>query len=1000
MIEANAARDDDVIAATAYQYIETLGPDVSERTENEILDAATKIAKEHGISGNDFTDTLVGYSFMYSHPKNTRDSLKKYFSKVAGDNVELRNETLDELLKVLPKQLPKKEETDAAGMEEGRNHLGEREYKTYDSWRAAVKKVDANATYDGDKDICQAFTADKKPIGQWEGDVGSIATHFDEAVIDEATQYQLTLDIVSVTQAHVNDVTDLADSLNLTYSPSGEALEKCVEDDGGVTSMTFTGTKAALIKFCDSEQISDGGDKALADLAKADITLKLKEEEVIESTGDAISKNGIVINIDFSDNEAIIFVPATLAKSVEEAIDAVNDAAKAEPKIFADMGPDYTLEDGQEYEMEGQAGWNLFYSKQEDEELDEALFTDGAAYAFVGEFGYRLNYNENGRNGPDDFLKFIREHINNEIPESIMSLNWGDIDPTDYDAHEKLTEEEQKAVQTLLNDAEEGDGDTWYIPDHSWDSRTEKAVETLEEHGVETNDLNEDEIEEYVWKNYFDGNSRALDDTVEKSKASYYDDYDRSEVEEHIEKLEKQFNEDKMEQYLKKEIPSILKVEFSGIDVGDNGGRYGITVTSSKKLSDEQKTKLTSELSGQMSDGWGEGAEQQDTGIQLADGYVDLSIDFSEPADKLKLTKEAPIPSDIKKFGKDVLASIHSTMKKYVKPRVDKARKAVANAIAPKESARPAWVPSIIEDASVSEFIATAQKAKVAKEAFFTFSGKKFQIAEAALTEEKGTALSQAADRLENVVQRLAGFVSRVDDSPMARQYARKIERCSDELSRLVEVFDRDTHENPADFKMKESVTEAVAKLDTKTAFHLKKLDIDGISKPSIESLLAAVSAGKSLTAQNKSVLKRLLPKLMQLATSANTSLLAKAGSEEPHLDTALLEKAYAKIGSYLDVTAEVAKKWVLDAANLDETSHGKILSKLTEKGFEHFSDGDYGAVFLTDDDAENFGGELSSSFVLPELTDVQALAKEVGLGSVEVQELAKAEYHQLLNAE
>jgi hypothetical protein len=64
---------------------------------------------------------------------------------------------------------------------EAKNHLGETEYTTFDSWKRAAKKKDAAVWFDGDKDIAQAMVGPKpykkgetKSIGEWDGAVGSI----------------------------------------------------------------------------------------------------------------------------------------------------------------------------------------------------------------------------------------------------------------------------------------------------------------------------------------------------------------------------------------------------------------------------------------------------------------------------------------------------------------------------------------------------------------------------------------------------------------------------------------------------------------------------------------------------------------------------------------------------------------------------------------------------------------------------------------------------------
>ena len=63
-----------------------------------------------------------------------------------------------------------------------KNHLGEREYKTYSAWLRAVKRIDSNAIIDGTHDIAYAMYADGiKGIGEWTGDSGVLYQSSDDA---------------------------------------------------------------------------------------------------------------------------------------------------------------------------------------------------------------------------------------------------------------------------------------------------------------------------------------------------------------------------------------------------------------------------------------------------------------------------------------------------------------------------------------------------------------------------------------------------------------------------------------------------------------------------------------------------------------------------------------------------------------------------------------------------------------------------------------------------
>jgi len=53
--------------------------------------------------------------------------------------------------------------------DEMKNHLGEREFQTYEGWKRAVKKIDINAEFTGDREIDNAVG-----IGEWDGSVGCI----------------------------------------------------------------------------------------------------------------------------------------------------------------------------------------------------------------------------------------------------------------------------------------------------------------------------------------------------------------------------------------------------------------------------------------------------------------------------------------------------------------------------------------------------------------------------------------------------------------------------------------------------------------------------------------------------------------------------------------------------------------------------------------------------------------------------------------------------------
>lgn len=50
------------------------------------------------------------------------------------------------------------------------NHLGEKEYSSYESWKRACREANASVTFEGNKEICNA----KPGVGEWDGEKGSV----------------------------------------------------------------------------------------------------------------------------------------------------------------------------------------------------------------------------------------------------------------------------------------------------------------------------------------------------------------------------------------------------------------------------------------------------------------------------------------------------------------------------------------------------------------------------------------------------------------------------------------------------------------------------------------------------------------------------------------------------------------------------------------------------------------------------------------------------------
>jgi hypothetical protein len=48
-------------------------------------------------------------------------------------------------------------------------------FQTFQGWKRAVRERCANVTFEGDKDICQAW-GDGKYAGEWDGETGEVFT--------------------------------------------------------------------------------------------------------------------------------------------------------------------------------------------------------------------------------------------------------------------------------------------------------------------------------------------------------------------------------------------------------------------------------------------------------------------------------------------------------------------------------------------------------------------------------------------------------------------------------------------------------------------------------------------------------------------------------------------------------------------------------------------------------------------------------------------------------
>jgi len=134
-----------------------------------------------GINNHDITvvrdETEEPVSKFVFSPRGSSVMVKRVGS---ADGYLMISKDVEELLaKAVPER--KIDHPDDEEVKEGLNHMGDKEYKTYDSWKAACKKCCDTCWVDGNKDIAQAMVGPKpfkhgetKAIGEWDGEKGSI----------------------------------------------------------------------------------------------------------------------------------------------------------------------------------------------------------------------------------------------------------------------------------------------------------------------------------------------------------------------------------------------------------------------------------------------------------------------------------------------------------------------------------------------------------------------------------------------------------------------------------------------------------------------------------------------------------------------------------------------------------------------------------------------------------------------------------------------------------
>ena len=183
------------------------------------FDPVPGVAMEDPNKGGDLSDTILDLYEKYQETKdpqimeeikNLSKHMAQRFTRAELDRRVYRRTLAQKLRKAgNPTLLVKRE---AGG---SKNHMGERCFKTYEAWKRAVKAIDPDAKFDGDKDICFAGK-----IGEWDGVEGCIYGSYKKEASKRKSQRDLKLgDEISIG-------TDFGDTI------SGTVIE--LPDEDGV----------------------------------------------------------------------------------------------------------------------------------------------------------------------------------------------------------------------------------------------------------------------------------------------------------------------------------------------------------------------------------------------------------------------------------------------------------------------------------------------------------------------------------------------------------------------------------------------------------------------------------------------------------------------------------------------------------------------------------------------------------------------------------------------
>lgn len=105
----------------------------------------------------------------------------KYRVEDSKGNVIMDDLTKEEARDLADSKNEKDGKKQVVAVDEAKNEFGEVEYSSFATWKSAIKRLNAEAWFDGDKDICNAFTGTKPykrketlGVGEWDGEKGVV----------------------------------------------------------------------------------------------------------------------------------------------------------------------------------------------------------------------------------------------------------------------------------------------------------------------------------------------------------------------------------------------------------------------------------------------------------------------------------------------------------------------------------------------------------------------------------------------------------------------------------------------------------------------------------------------------------------------------------------------------------------------------------------------------------------------------------------------------------